>query len=61
MSIFARFAVTIFILLGLLALWLGVQALARRELPPSSGDRDVLACRGCGKNSCSACSLRKEP
>ncbi|MDH3841257.1 MAG: hypothetical protein OES78_05860 [Chromatiales bacterium] len=60
MNILAHFAVSIAVVLGLLGLWLGVQALARRELPPSSGDRDVLACRGCGKDSCSACPVRRD-
>lgn len=60
MNVWVQLGVTIGIILALMAAWLGVQALVRRELPPDAKERDVLACRGCAEHSCSGCSLSSE-
>lgn len=60
MTVWAQLGITIGSILLMLFAWLGVQALVRRDLPPSASERDVLACRGCAEHSCSGCSLPRE-
>ena len=57
MNLLLQLAITIGAILVMLALWLGVQALMRRDLPSSAPDRDVLACRGCSTHSCAGCGM----
>ncbi len=42
---------------GLIGLWVVVQALVRHESPEMAHDTDVLACRSCGTaDGCHGCS-----
>lgn len=60
MNILLQLGVTIGSILVMMALWLAVQALIRRDLPKSQVEQDVLACRGCATHSCGGCSLKPE-
>jgi hypothetical protein len=52
-----RFAIAAFVVAGLFALWLGVQALVRKHSKRLAPDEDVLACRTCGaEGSCGGCA-----
>jgi len=55
LNLLLQLAITIGAILVMLALWLAVQALMRRDLPSSAPDKDVLACRGCATHSCAGC------
>ncbi|MCJ7556291.1 MAG: hypothetical protein MUP90_05175 [Gammaproteobacteria bacterium] len=57
MNLLLQLAITIGAILVMLALWLAVQALMRRDLPSSAPDKDVLACRGCATHSCAGCGM----
>ncbi len=57
MNLLLQLAITIGAILVMLALWLAVQALMRRDLPESAADKDVLACRGCATHSCAGCAM----
>jgi hypothetical protein len=57
LNVLLQLGITVGAIFLMLALWLLVQALVRRDLPSSARERDVLACRGCATHSCSGCSL----
>ncbi len=47
---------------GLMLLWVAVQAVVRRQSPGMTGDEDVLACRSCGTpDACGECAHAHRP
>ncbi len=45
--------------IGLVAVWVAVQALVRRNSPEFAGGADVLACRMCAADGSCSCGLKK--
>jgi hypothetical protein len=53
---FYHLAIAVAGVVGLMGVWIGVQALIRRESPNMPADADVLACRSCGAHDgCHGC------
>jgi hypothetical protein len=52
-----HFAVAAFGVAGLFGVWLGVQALVRKNSKGLAPEEDVLACRTCGaEGACAGCA-----
>ena len=47
-------------ILGLLTVWLGIQALARHRGAGHCDGPDPLACRGCAPDRARSCHLRRD-
>jgi hypothetical protein len=50
--------ITVLVILGLMGVWLGIQALARRQARENCEDPDLIMCGGCGHNHAGGCGKR---